>query len=326
MMFLCKRLGLGVGLILAASSILLLSDKQHWPGGAGGRVKHVAVLQHASVAVLDDGVTGAVAGLAEKGFHEGDNLRLTFFNAQGDVATASTIARSILNDPYDLVITMSTPSLQAVAGPNKDRRMHHVFGLVADPFSAGVGLDRDNPAVHPPYMVGQGIFLPVDESFRLARQLNPALKNVGVVWNPAESNSLAFTRAAREVCKTMGINLLEATVDNSAGVLEAAHSVIARGAQAIWVGGDVSVSSAIDTVVAAAESRHPRLLHHSGQTRPRHPFRRRRQFRGVRQIDRPPRRGYPQRHRPGHRAHPRRPATGAPPPGRQPPGPGGPFQ
>ena len=229
MVFLCKRLGLGVGLILAASSILLLTDKQHWAGGAGGRVKHVAVLQHASVAVLDDGVTGAVAGLAEKGFHEGDNLVLTFFNAQGDVATASTIARSILNDPYDLVITMSTPSLQAVAGPNKDRRMHHVFGLVADPFSAGVGLDRDNPAVHPPYMVGQGVFLPVDESFRLARQLNPALKNVSVVWNPAESNSLAFTRAAREVCKAMGINLLEATVDNSAGVLEAAHSVIARG-------------------------------------------------------------------------------------------------
>ena len=85
--------------------------------------------------MLDDGVTGAVAGLAEKGFHEGDNLVLTFFNAQGDVATASTIARSILNDPYDLVITMSTPSLQAVAGPNKDRRMHHVFGLVADPFA-----------------------------------------------------------------------------------------------------------------------------------------------------------------------------------------------
>ena len=92
----------------------------------------------------------------------------------------------------------------------------------------------------------------MDESFRLARQLNPGLKNVGVVWNPAESNSLAFTRAAREVCKAMGINLLEATVDNSAGVLEAAHSVIARGHQAIWVGGDVSVSAAIDTVVAAA--------------------------------------------------------------------------
>jgi ABC-type uncharacterized transport system substrate-binding protein len=251
MIFLCKRLGLGVALIVAASLVLLLTDREH-RSGSGPRVWRVALLQHASTSVLDEGVTGVLDGLAEHGFREGDNLRLTRYNAQGDTATSATIAREILHGPFDLVITVSTSSLLAVASANKERQMPHVFGIVADPFSAGVGLDRANPAVHPPYMVGQGIFLPVDECFRLARQFNPRLKNIGVVWNPSESNSLAFTQKAREACRPLDLNLLEATVDNSAAVLEATHSVIGRGAEAIWVGGDVSVSAAIDTVVAAA--------------------------------------------------------------------------
>jgi putative ABC transport system substrate-binding protein len=251
MHFLCKRLGLGFALIVLASGILLGTDRERW-GSTGAGVKRVAILQHASNAILEDGTAGVLAGLAEKGYRDGDTLRLTTYNAHGDVGTATTIAREILHGPYDLVITVSTPSLQAVAGANKDRQMPHVFGIVADPFSAGVGLDRDDPMHKPPYLAGQGIFLPVDESFRLARQMNPGLKTVGVVWNPSESNSRAFTVKAREACRLRGINLLEATVDNSAGVLEATQAVIGRGAQAIWAGGDISVASAMDTVVGTA--------------------------------------------------------------------------
>src|SRR5262249_33226186 len=52
--------------------------------------------------------------------------------------------------------------------------------------------------------------------------------------------------------KTLGIDLLDAPVENSATVLDPLHAVISRGAQAIWIGGDVTVMSATKTVVAAA--------------------------------------------------------------------------
>src|SRR5262245_3696410 len=234
MIFFGKRLILGFTLIVIASGILLATD-------SGGRrdIKRVALLQHASIAVLDEGTAGTIDGLAEHGFREGPTFQIVRYNAHGDLSTSNDIARKIVNDPYDLVITISTRSLQAVANANKNRQMPHVFGLVADPFSAGVGLDRANPAQHPSYLVGQGIFLPVDESFRLARQMNPGLKDVGVVWNPSESNSEAFVFKAREACRAMKINLLEATTEGSAGVLEAANAVIARGAKAIAAIGEV---------------------------------------------------------------------------------------
>ena len=142
--------------------------------------------------------------------------------------------------------------MQAVANANRDGRTKHVFGIVADPFSAGVGLDRANPLHHPAHMVGQGSFLPVDEAFMLAKKALPSLKTVGIAWNPAESNSEAFTRKAREACHRMGLTLLEANVENTSAVMEAVQSLASRGAQALFVSGDNTMMSAIGSAIDAA--------------------------------------------------------------------------
>src|SRR5262249_17842249 len=159
---------------------------------------------------------------------------ITLYNAHGDMATANAIAREITDGRFDLVMTSSTPSMQAVANANRAGRTMHVFGLVADPFGSGVGLDRDNPLAHPRHMVGYGVLLPVDKAFRLARRMLPSLQKVGVAWNPAEANSRIFVGKAREACQELGLTLLEAQVDSSAGVREATQSLISQGAQAIW--------------------------------------------------------------------------------------------
>ena len=57
---------------------------------------------------------------------------------------------------------------------------------------------------------------------------------------------------ARSICKELGIELVEVTVDSPAGVAEAANAVVARGVQAIWAGGDVTVAVGIDSLMAAA--------------------------------------------------------------------------
>jgi ABC-type uncharacterized transport system substrate-binding protein len=141
-----------------------------------------------------------------------------------------------------------------VAGVNRDAKRPHVFGLVSDPVVAGVGIAADNPAKHPPYMTGIGTMQPVAEGFRMARRLAPRLARVGVAWNPSEANSEACTRVARTVCKELGIELLEANVDSSAAVREGVAALLGRGAEAIWVGGDNTVLSSLDAVIAPARA------------------------------------------------------------------------
>jgi ABC-type uncharacterized transport system substrate-binding protein len=248
MMETVKRLSLGIGLIAAVSAFLLLSD---WKSRAapGPRAPRVALFQIGSQVVLDETAQGAIDGLARKGFVDGKSVRLQRFNAQGDFATANNIAKAILDARFDMVITLTTPCLQAMAGANRQGKILHVFGAVTDPAGAGVGISRTDPLGHPRHLVGIGTFEPVREVMRLARRLNPGLKVAGVVWNPGEACSEACVRLGREVARELGMRLLEANVENSAGVSEAAASVIARGAEALIMGGDNTVELAKDAVI-----------------------------------------------------------------------------
>jgi ABC-type uncharacterized transport system substrate-binding protein len=251
MWFAVKRLSLGMLLIAAGSGVLLLTDVR--PRGADGRSRpRIAILQQASTPVMEDGVRGMIDGLAEKGYRDGETADITKYNAEGDLPTANSIARLITDGRFDLVITSSTPSLQVVANANKAGRAMHVFGIVADPYVAGVGLDRADPLNHPRHLVGQGIMVPVIDAFRIAKQMWPGLRRVGVAWNPAEPNSRLFIGKAREIAPQLEIELLEAQVENTSGIVEAIHSVLGRGAQALWVGGDNTVSSALGSVIATA--------------------------------------------------------------------------
>jgi ABC-type uncharacterized transport system substrate-binding protein len=246
-----KRLGLGLLLIAAASAILLLSDRDRRVPAAGETIR-IAILQHTDSTVMEDGVRGLMDALASRGYGNSEKVRIERFNAQGDMPTGVAIARQLTGGGYNLVITSSTPSMQAVANNNRDAQVRHVFALVADPFASGVGLDRGSPMTHPAYMVGQGSFPPVEVAFEHARRMFPDLKRIGVAWNPSESNSLAFVEKGRAIGQRMGIELLEANADSTSAVTDAINSLIARDAQAIWVGGDNTIAASINSVIATA--------------------------------------------------------------------------
>ena len=114
MLVILKRLALGVVLIVLASAVLLLSDLNRRTHGARG-IPRVGLLQHASTMLLDDAVRGMVDGLTENGFVDGKTIVIRKYNAQGDIAVANSIAKEMVNADFDLLLTSSTLSLQAVA-------------------------------------------------------------------------------------------------------------------------------------------------------------------------------------------------------------------
>jgi ABC-type uncharacterized transport system substrate-binding protein len=254
-----KRLTLGFSLIALAWGVLLYTDLDSRKSGdrrrmaAPDRVLRVALVQHASIPALEDGATGIIEALAERGYQDGGRLQIKRFNAEADIGTANAIAKEVTSGGYDLIVSVSTISLQTIANANKfGAKTLHVFGLVSDPFSAGVGIDAANHAIHPPYLTGYGSMAPVANIFRLAREMRPELKSVGLAWNPAEANSLAQTKLARRVCDELGIQLVEANAENSTAAIEAANSLIARGVEAIWISGDITISLASNQILEAA--------------------------------------------------------------------------
>ena len=134
--FVVRRLALGATLIVGASAILLFSErKQSEPDQEV--LPRVAVLKYASRPLLDELVGGMISGLAERNYIADKTVELKTFDAQNDMPTAAAMAAEITGGGYDLVLTVSTPCLQAVARANQQRGVKHVFAGVTDPFGAG---------------------------------------------------------------------------------------------------------------------------------------------------------------------------------------------
>src|SRR6516165_2195250 len=102
MWFAVKRLALGLALIAGAVAVLLATDVRRSGPTATPRI---GILQHASVPVLDDSVRGMIDGLSTNGYRNGETAVITVFNAQGEAATANTIARNMTDGRFDLVMT-----------------------------------------------------------------------------------------------------------------------------------------------------------------------------------------------------------------------------
>jgi ABC-type uncharacterized transport system substrate-binding protein len=247
-------------LIVAAAVVLLCSDldSRHDDVRAKGRAMRVAVVQQISIPALDDGLTGALAALKDRGYSDGGRMVLTKYNAQGDFSTGNAIAKEVTSSNFDLILSLSTVSLQAIANANRfatpPRR--HVFSLVSDPYAVGVGISRENHLLHPPYMTGVGSLPPVQEAFELAREMQPSLKRVGLVWDASEANSVVTTTLARKVCASMGITLVEVNAENSTAIGDATASLLARGVQAIWISPDLIASHGMNLIISKANAAH----------------------------------------------------------------------
>lgn len=256
-----KPLLTGIGAIGLASAILLVSDppaRKHPdanPAGQSARHVRIALMQHASQLIIEEGAAGTLAGLAESGFVERQNLEVRRLNAEGDFATANAMAQEITAGGYDLALTLTTTSLQVMANANKRGQVRHLFALVTDPVAAGVGIGKD-PLDHPAHLVGIGTLQPVAESLQMARRMYPQLKSLGVVWNPSEKNSEVNTLLCRAACAEMQITLHEANAENTASVREAVVSLISQDVDALWIGGDVTVLAAMESMIGPARDAH----------------------------------------------------------------------
>jgi putative ABC transport system substrate-binding protein len=244
-----RRLALGLVLIAISSGVLLLSD---WQRGAktAERLPRVAIFQFSSQAMLDEGIHGMLDALRDHGYEDGRTMSLQRFNAENDLPTANSIARELTGGRFDYIFTVSTNCLQAVAKANREGRVKHVFGVVANPVETGVGISPKDPFDHPRNMVGIGTLAPVGELMETAKRMNPRLKRIGLPWNPSQSNSETYTRIARAAAPRLGIELLEGTVDATPAVGEVVASLATRGADAILTTGDLTVSLAMGAVAA----------------------------------------------------------------------------
>src|SRR5262245_2223657 len=134
-----RRLLFGFCLILLASAVLVISD-WHQRRSVGGKLPRVAIVQHSAAAALDEGVRGVLDSLKANGLIDGKNISIERFNADNDFAVANAIAEQVVAARFDMIVTISTLSLQTVAKANSCARVTQGLGVVADAVRRGAAM------------------------------------------------------------------------------------------------------------------------------------------------------------------------------------------
>ena len=193
------------------------------------------IVEHPALDALRQGVKDELSA-------QGVNVTYHDHIAQGNIATANLIAKQILGEQPDVVVGIATPTAQACAQAIKSIPI--VFAAVTDPVGAGLVQSLEKPGGN---ITGTTDMSPIDRQLELILEFLPTLRKLGVIYNSGEANSVTLVRVLKEEASKRGVIVEEATVSNSAGVFQAAKSLIGR-ADAIYIPTDNTVVSAFEAI------------------------------------------------------------------------------
>ena len=203
-----------------------------------------AIVEHPALDAARDGIKEA---LAAEGFVDGQTITFVYESAQGNPATAAQIARKFVGEAPAVIVPISTPSAQAVVGATKDIPV--VFTAVTDPLGAKLVADLTKPGAN---VTGMSDLSPIGKHLDLVKEIVPGVKQLGVIYNPGEANSLTLLELLKKEAPARGIAIEEAPAPKSSDVLPAAQSLVGQ-VEAIYVPTDNTVVTALEAIVQVGQ-------------------------------------------------------------------------
>ncbi len=169
-------------------------------------------------------------------------------NAQGNITTATQIAKKYVGKKVDLIIPITTPSAQTVYQAAKQSKIPVVFVGVSDPVAAKL--------VNAQTKKGDGItgvsdLSPIKEQVDLIKKLQPTAKTIGVLYNPSEANSVALLSLFTQETKQNNLEVKGFPCTSVADLMMVSKSMSSK-VDAIYIPNDNTVISGLDIVLKNA--------------------------------------------------------------------------
>ena len=223
----------------------------------------IDLVQFNNVLDVEESQEGVLAGLREAGLVEGRDYVTTVRNAQGDMATVSGLIDAALSEHADLLITFSTPTLQAAL--QRARSVPIVFNYLASPIAAGAGTSDTD---HLPNVTGVYMAAAFKEMLALIRACLPAARTLGTLFVPAEVNTVFYKDRLQEETAKAGFELIAVAANTSSEVSDAALALASRRPDAICqIPGNLTAAAFPSIAQAAQRARLPVFAFQTSQVR-----------------------------------------------------------
>jgi putative ABC transport system substrate-binding protein len=187
--------------------------------GKSGAEYFIGIGQFGPHASLDNCREGFLAGLAEEGIIEGENLTVDYQDANFDGGTANLIAQSFVSKKVDLICAIATPMAQASFNAAEGKDIPVIFTAVTDPVAAQL-TEGD--------ITGTSDMLPVEAQLKLIRAMMPDATKIGILYTTSEVNSESAIAIYKELAGNYGFEIVESGISVAADIPLAVDALLPR--------------------------------------------------------------------------------------------------
>ncbi len=253
-----KRLSLGLALILLASAVLLISDWGRRESNASRTVVKkkwvVNLLEYVNVEDSEESEKGILDGLRQSGLVEGRDYEVTIRNAQGDMPTLNGLVDAALTARADLLMTLSTPTLQATIR-KVPPQLPIVFTYLADPIAAGAGRSFTD---HLPNVTGVATGSADEEVLAILHECVPSARHIGTIVVPSEVNTVYHRDELVLKARKLGIDVVSVPANTSSELPDAALALCSMKIDAVCqVAGNLTATGFTSIARAARAAKLP---------------------------------------------------------------------
>ncbi|MCR4832592.1 MAG: ABC transporter substrate-binding protein [Butyrivibrio sp.] len=208
----------------------------------------IGISQFAEHGSLDNCREGFLAGLAEEGIVEGENLTVEFQNAEADTGIASQISDSYVSAGVDLICAIATPSAMSAYNSAMNTDIPVIYTAVSDPVGAELAGSDGMPLGN---ITGTSDALAVTEQLEMIRAMLPDATKIGIIYTTSETNSVSTIAQYKEYAADYGFEIVETGI-NTLADLDMAASDMASKVDCINNLTDNTVVSGLQTVIKYA--------------------------------------------------------------------------
>ncbi len=218
----------------------------NWLSQPSQKIKIIAISQIVEHPSLEAVRRGIFDFLVQSNLQEGKDYKIIYKNAQGNMSINNQIAQQFIGIKPDVIVAISTPSAQALTVASHNMNIPFVFAAVTDPVHANLVKDLNRPGK---FISGVSDLPPVEAQITLIKDLLPKLSKVGILYNPAEVNSVKIVNQFKQLAKKANLEVFLAPTTRTSEVLFAAQSLVGK-VEAIYVPQDNTIVSAISSLIS----------------------------------------------------------------------------
>ena len=142
---------------------------------------------------------------------------------EGDAAKTEQMAQKFATEEYDLVFVIGTNLAQSLA--RKTTTLPILLGASSDPESAELIDSWETPGKN---VTGTSDLSPADSQLNRLKEILPAAKRIGIIYNPSEDNSKAIVQRFERECEKRGLKPISATISNQNEIKQTLISLVGK--------------------------------------------------------------------------------------------------